>query len=1847
MKTTENKTKRISFFIAAFIILSAIILTVGYLYYRYAVKSYRVQVDEQLTAIADLKVKEIMQWREERIGDASLFYKNPLFSSLVKRYFKNRNDADAVNRINTWMQKIQEHYDYENVFLMDANGVERLSVPNNKTPVSSIVSRSCSSVMKSKQIVFVDFYRNEHDNRIYFAVLAPIIDAQDSNRVLGFFGLRIDPAHYLYPYISSWPTSSKTSETLILRREGNEVVFLNDLKFQKDAALNLRAPMNGTKAIPAIKAALGEEGIVEALDYRGVPVIAAIRTIHGSPWFMVTRMDQSEAYAPLRERLLIMVILVGLLIIGMGTGFVIMWKQQNLKFYREKFETSEKLRESEERYKALIQTSLDGFWVVDAEGKFLEVNDAYCLMTGYTREKLISMSVSDLEVIETPEKTREHIEKLIAQGWDRFESKHRCSDGKIIDVVISTIYLSSQNIILVFINNITERKRAEEQIRKKDEHHRNVIESIFKFVPEGLLVFSENFRLLNHNKAFEDIVQKYAVPLGYEEQELTENIIEQCRIQIEHGDSKEIYIGRKDRSRTELSQSDKLILGFNAARMFLAEEEEEEEEARIVVSLVDITERKLAEEKLHRIEWLLKPKDFHKDSFEPVYGDITKYNTNRTILDAVGEETLQNIVNDFMILLGTSSAVYEKNGDYAVGIFSSGWCRFLDRASFELCRTGDLEEALNCGKWHCHESCWSEASKKAIETGQITDIECAGGIRLYAIPICIDNEIIGTINFGYGDPPRDIETLSEIASKYKVDVEELRRLSNEYETRPQFIIDLAKNRLEGAASVIALMVQRKQAEAALKWESELNKATSELSRLLLSPASFEDISSLVLEHAKRLTGSQFGFVGYIDPKTGFLISATMTRDIWDECKVADKSVVFNKFVGLWGWVLENQQPLLTNKPSDDPRSSGVPEGHIPIRNFISAPALIGETLVGQVALANAEHDYTERDLAVVERLATLYAITVQRARTEEALQKHRDHLEGLIRERTEELQITNEQLQQNNQIQLVLNSLLQLSLEDVPFDELLKRIFDLILSISSLSVESRGSIFLVEDEPEILVLKVQKGLEESLQKDCALLPFGKCLCGRAALTQEIQFASSIDERHEISYEGIAPHGHYCVPIMAAGKTLGVINLYLKEGHRRELKEDEFLTAIADTLAGIILRKQAEEALLEERGLFIGGSTVVFKWKAQEGWPVEYVSPNIHSQFGYAVEDFTSSKILFANIIHPDDLGRIGEEVKQYSESGIASFEQEYRIARADGEYRWLYDFTIVRRNDSGTITHYQGHVIDITERKRAEEALRRREAILETVSFAANWFLKTTSWTEIIQEILERLGQTTGVSRIYIFENHIGKDGALLTSQRYEWVAPSITSQIDNSELQNFPVRAGGFARWEETLSCGQLIHGLIKDFPESEQEVLTIQGIQSIMIVPIFVGQSWWGFIGFDYCIAERAWIKAEMDALKVAADTLGATIQRQQVEEALRKSEERFRNIYENLTVGIFRSTPDGKILMANPAFLSILGYNFLEEVQKINVKELYVEESIRDKFTAIMMEEGYVYGFENQLIRKDGKIIYIRESAKAYKDNGNLAYYEGTIEDITKRKQVEQELIKAKENAEEANRLKSSFVSSISHEIRTPLNIIVGYSNIMKDVYYEKADEDLKEGFNAIQESSDRLLETVTQIMDISRMEANEFPIFLKEIDLTEKLSIAIQQLKVLADKKGIDIDFVKLKKEIKVLADDYCLRGTFINILSNAIKYSDKGKIEIKVKEENDKVWCTIKDEGIGMSEQYQKHLFEKFSQEHVGTTRQYDGTGLGLALTRQYLQLMNGEIKIKSQKGMGTEVTFCLPKGQKK
>ncbi|WP_160166945.1 ATP-binding protein [Desulfotignum phosphitoxidans] len=173
---------------------------------------------------------------------------------------------------------------------------------------------------------------------------------------------------------------------------------------------------------------------------------------------------------------------------------------------------------------------------------------------------------------------------------------------------------------------------------------------------------------------------------------------------------------------------------------------------------------------------------------------------------------------------------------------------------------------------------------------------------------------------------------------------------------------------------------------------------------------------------------------------------------------------------------------------------------------------------------------------------------------------------------------TEAMIRQNLQVQDILNALLKISLEKIPLEKILEKALDIILSVPFLPIKPQGGIFLVKDEPDVLVLAAQKGFTAPIQTPCARVPFGKCLCGQAASCRQIQFADCIDDHHDIHYDGMTSHGHYNVPILSMGRVLGVYVVYLSEGHQQLDKESVFLESVADTLAGIIERTQAEDRL---------------------------------------------------------------------------------------------------------------------------------------------------------------------------------------------------------------------------------------------------------------------------------------------------------------------------------------------------------------------------------------------------------------------------------------------------------------------------------------------------------------------------------------------------------------------------------------------------------------------------------------------------------------------------------------------
>ena len=460
--------------ILIFVLLAIGILVVGHLFYSHYVNSQRTQVERELSAIADLKAGDLVQWRKERIGDANQLFGNTAFSSLVQRYFDHPDDMVAQDQLKSWLAAFQANYQYASVFLLDTQGAGRVFIPDTGEPVPRHIPQDAQMVLQSGKVTILDLERDEDTPQPHMVVLIPIFRQNDINLPLGVVVMRIDPYQYLYPLISRWPTPSKTAETLLVRRDGNEVLFLNDLKFQEDTALKLHSTLENTQ-MAAVQAVMGKEGIIEALDYRGVETIADVRHIPDSPWFMVARIDTSEVYAPLTQMLWVVIALVGALLIGTGAGVGLVWRRQSVLVYKERAETAEALSQSETRYRDLFENASLAISISTLERKLRYVNPKFASMFGYGSPEEVMASVKDTaaDLFADPHQ-REEIVRLKQANPDlnKFEILYRRKDGSAFSGSLTVRMLThsdGSSVFESFIEDITSRKQAEEALRESEE----------------------------------------------------------------------------------------------------------------------------------------------------------------------------------------------------------------------------------------------------------------------------------------------------------------------------------------------------------------------------------------------------------------------------------------------------------------------------------------------------------------------------------------------------------------------------------------------------------------------------------------------------------------------------------------------------------------------------------------------------------------------------------------------------------------------------------------------------------------------------------------------------------------------------------------------------------------------------------------------------------------------------------------------------------------------------------------------------------------------------------------------------------------------------------------------------------------------------------------------------------------------------------------------------------------------------------------------------------------------------------------------------------------------------------
>jgi len=598
----------------------------------------------------------------------------------------------------------------------------------------------------------------------------------------------------------------------------------------------------------------------------------------------------------------------------------------------------------------------------------------------------------------------------------------------------------------------------------------------------------------------------------------------------------------------------------------------------------------------------------------------------------------------------------------------------------------------------------------------------------------------------------------------------------------------------------------------------------------------------------------------------------------------------------------------------------------------------------------------------------------------------------------------------------------------------------------------------------------------------------------------------------------------------------------------------------------------------------------FTWRNQKKWIVEFVSDNVLNLTGYNKNEFLDNKITNAQIIHKDDLDRVNQEVVDNKNKNTFSH-KPYRIITKSGKVKWISANTTIRRNEEGEITHYGGILLDITEQKQAEQSLKESEEqfrlLLENSNDAIMWVDVKT------QKII----------------NCNKKTELLLERIKPEILGQNFTFIHAKNKRDEY------WAFFEKELKRTGVAKGIVEVITKSSK----IKQIEaSVSITQI------------NNKIILQGIFRDVTEQIKT--------------EEALRKSKETARAFLHSKVDAISLVDKDFKFIDLNET----MAKRFNKPIEElIGTNQLL----IMDSNLASERLEKLIYMFttgESSRWEDKWQGVWFDNVAFPIKDSDNTVEMVAVIarnineqkENELALKQNEEKLKIAKEQAETANKLKSAFIANISHEIRTPMNAILGFSDILK----KKIDnEEYKEYLSSIQSSGNHLLKLINEIIDLSKIESGKIKINPISVDIRFLLNDVKDNFTLLVKEKKLDC-FIEIDKTIpkKIFIDEARLRQILLNVIGNAIKFTEQGSVKIIVKsirsiKQNDHITLLIQvqDTGVGISEEDKDIIFEAFTQKNTADSNKQDGTGLGLTITKRLLDIMNGSVFITANQPVGS------------
>lgn len=502
-----NLMKRMSArFIVGFLILAVLMMIAGgYWFYRFQKQSIFSEKHNELGYIADLKVKQIVAWQNERLSDLNVFSSLPLYRQSFSDLIKTSSNSFRRDDLLASMQIIKRQYQYEAILITTPEGKIVLSTNADLYLLEPETVALISQVMKENKPVMGDFFRRVISEHVFLDFAAPILDNKD--QAVGVLILRINPDTYIYPLIQSWPTPSQSAETLLVRKEGENVVFLNTLRHTDTPPLTKRIPLSQTN-IPAVQAVLGSTGRFEGQDYRNIEVMSHIEPVPGTKWYLISKIDTSEILTQIRNLGMIVFLLVlfsTFLTLALAAYFFL-YRQRGL--YQKLLQVERAAQLEHNRLSETLNASMNEIFLFDAQTlRFRSVNDGALRNLGYSRDQMLYMTPIDIKPEFTEKKFTDLIEPLLLGKQDLvvFETVHQRIDHSIypVEVHLQLFEHDGDRVFLAVIQDISERKQAQEQLLESLEKYR----VLFETLPYGIVVTDKSGKIIEVNSVTERLFE--------------------------------------------------------------------------------------------------------------------------------------------------------------------------------------------------------------------------------------------------------------------------------------------------------------------------------------------------------------------------------------------------------------------------------------------------------------------------------------------------------------------------------------------------------------------------------------------------------------------------------------------------------------------------------------------------------------------------------------------------------------------------------------------------------------------------------------------------------------------------------------------------------------------------------------------------------------------------------------------------------------------------------------------------------------------------------------------------------------------------------------------------------------------------------------------------------------------------------------------------------------------------------------------------------------------------------------------------------------------------------------------